>query len=204
MHYSINGGHAVKADRRGVGRRRTLRLRERRLLRRVPRPRATGASPGDSVEVWFSAQTTRRTSEGREAGQGRERALHVRARAGHRQPGARHRERGLHGRQPRGPAAHDGPKYLDEHVAALEANGVTPDVWDVDAQGVPHDLGVLCHYDAALWYLGDNRLTQDPEDVLTDVLPRSAPRPLRRRAAAVPDDRGARLAQRGRQARARR
>ena len=39
---------------------------------------------------------------------------------------------------------------------------MTPDVWDVDAQGVPHDLGVLSHYDAVLWYLGDNRLTQDP------------------------------------------
>ncbi|GAA3212562.1 M14 family metallopeptidase [Microbacterium terregens] len=63
----------------------------------------------------------------------------------------------------------DGPKYLDEHVAALEANGVTPDVWDVDASGIPHDLGVLSHYDAVLWYLGDNRLTQDPEDVLTDT-----------------------------------
>ena len=44
---------------------------------------------------------------------------------------------------------------------------MTPDVWDVDAQGVPHDLGVLGHYDAVLWYLGDNRLTQDPEDELT-------------------------------------
>ena len=50
-----------------------------------------------------------------------------------------------------------------------QANGVTPDVWDVDAQGVPHDLGVLSHYDSMLWYLGDNRLTQDPEDVLTDT-----------------------------------
>ena len=40
------------------------------------------------------------------------------------------------------------PKYIDEHVAALEANGVTPDVWDVDAMGVPHDLGVLSHYAA--------------------------------------------------------
>jgi hypothetical protein len=62
-----------------------------------------------------------------------------------------------------------GPKYLDEHVAALEANGVTPDVWDVDANGVPHDLGVLSHYDSVLWYLGDNRLTQDEEDVLTET-----------------------------------
>ena len=37
-------------------------------------------------------------------------------------------------------------------------------MWDVDAQGVPHDLGVLSHYDGVVWYLGDNRLTQDPED----------------------------------------
>lgn len=50
-----------------------------------------------------------------------------------------------------------GPKYLDDHVDALIANGVTPDVWDVDTQGVPHDLGVLSHYDVVLWYLGDNR-----------------------------------------------
>ena len=60
-----------------------------------------------------------------------------------------------------------GPKYVDEHVAAFAANGVDADVWDVDAQGVPHDLGVLSHYAAVVWYLGDNRLTQDPEDELT-------------------------------------
>ena len=41
-------------------------------------------------------------------------------------------------------------------------------MWDVDAQGVPHDLGVLSHYDIVLWYLGDNRLTQDPEDEVTE------------------------------------
>ena len=68
---------------------------------------------------------------------------------------------------PSGAAA---PKYVDEHVAALQANGITPDVWDVDAQGVPHDLGVLSHYDAVLWYLGDNRLTQDAEDFITELL----------------------------------
>ena len=34
---------------------------------------------------------------------------------------------------------------------------------------MPHDLGVLSHYDAVVWYLGDNRLTQDPEDVLTET-----------------------------------
>ncbi len=67
------------------------------------------------------------------------------------------------------PFTNPGPKYLDEHVDALAANGIAADSWDVDAQGVPHDLGVLSHYDAVLWYLGDNRLTQDPEDELTEL-----------------------------------
>ncbi len=89
-----------------------------------------------------------------------------------------------------------GLKYLDEHVAAFEANGVTPDVWDVDAQGVPHDLGVLGHYDAVLWYLGDNRLTQDPEDELTQYGVAGVPRPRGRRAPAVPDHRHEGLPQR--------
>ena len=51
----------------------------------------------------------------------------------------------------------------------MAANGVSADTWDVDAQGVPHDLGVLSHYDTVVWYLGDNRLTQDPEDELTAI-----------------------------------
>ena len=61
------------------------------------------------------------------------------------------------------------PKYDEAHVQALEDAGYSADVWDVDAQGVPHDLGVLGHYDAVLWYLGDNRLTADPEDLLTQT-----------------------------------
>ena len=70
---------------------------------------------------------------------------------------------------PRYPGRDQGPKYLTTHVAAVESAGYTTDVWDVDAQGVPHDLGVLGHYDAVLWYLGDNRLTADPEDLLTQT-----------------------------------
>ena len=34
---------------------------------------------------------------------------------------------------------------------------------------MPHDLGVLSHYKAVVWYLGDNRITQDPEDFFTDT-----------------------------------
>ena len=56
------------------------------------------------------------------------------------------------------------PKYAAAHLAAVRAAGYSADLWDVDAQGVPHDLGVLGHYKAIVWYLGDNRITQDPED----------------------------------------
>ena len=34
---------------------------------------------------------------------------------------------------------------------------------------MPHHLGVLSHFGGAVWYQGDNRLTQDPEDELTET-----------------------------------
>ncbi len=61
-----------------------------------------------------------------------------------------------------------GPKYVAQHVAAIEAAGYDAEVWDLDADGVPHDLGVLSHYDAVVWYLGDNRVTRDREDLVTE------------------------------------
>jgi hypothetical protein len=62
-----------------------------------------------------------------------------------------------------------GPKYAALHVAAVQAAGHRADVWNVDTQGVPHDLGVLSHYKAIVWETGDNRITQDPEDALIDT-----------------------------------
>ena len=73
------------------------------------------------------------------------------------------------GVNPTYPPSVTAPKYDEAHVQAIEDAGYSADVWDVSAQGVPHDLGVLNHYDAVLWYLGDNRLTQDPEDFLTQT-----------------------------------
>jgi hypothetical protein len=67
------------------------------------------------------------------------------------------------------PAGTTAPKYADDYAAALDANGVTHATWDVDAQGVPHPLGVLSHFDAVVWETGDDRLVQDPEDFLTDT-----------------------------------
>ncbi len=50
--------------------------------------------------------------------------------------------------------------YDDYYADALEANGYTSDLYDVTATGVaPDPLGVLSHYDAVVWYTGDNLAT---------------------------------------------
>lgn len=175
LHYSINGGKEIKqpieewtgGERYGD---------ENDDYYAEYRGLVQGASPGDSVEVWFTAQTTPKDlgpgekpgkieSEHFTYGLAQDTGNSVLVIANEDYTGVNPEE------VPR----NDGPKYLDEHVAALEANGVTPDVWDVDAQGVPHHLGVLGHFDALLWYLGDNRLTQDPEDFITETFIGNAP-----------------------------
>ena len=57
-----------------------------------------------------------------------------------------------------------GPIYLGYYTDALDANNISYDVWDLDSQGAPHPLGVLSHYDAVIWYVGDNIITQDSEE----------------------------------------
>jgi hypothetical protein len=56
------------------------------------------------------------------------------------------------------------PAYLQYYLDALAANGITPDVYDIDARGrvAPDELGVLSHYDAVVWYSGDDVLTREP------------------------------------------
>ena len=116
-------------------------------------------------------------------------------------PTSRARQRGLRGLQPRPARPGDRAPVRAAVRRRADAAGVSTAVWDVDAQGVPHHLGVLGHFDAVVWYLGDNRLTQDAEDVVTETF-LSGPRGRRRRrTSAVPDARRPRLPQRGRQAR---
>jgi hypothetical protein len=123
----------------------------------------TGARAGDRVEVWFSGVSVDRDEAGRVTSEpftytvARDSGSPVLILANEDYTGV----------NPEDTPTGTGPKYLAAHVAAFEANGVTPDVWDVDADGVPHDLGILSHYSAVVWYLGDNRLTMDPEDALT-------------------------------------
>ena len=125
------------------------------------RGKVTGTRPGDSVEVWFTARRDGRHVESEHftykvASDSNADALIL----------ASEDYTGVNPTYPAGTAA---PKYADEYAAALDANGITHATWDVDAQGVPHPLGVLSHFDVVVWETGDDRLVQDPEDALTDT-----------------------------------
>ncbi|HET7236101.1 MAG TPA: M14 family zinc carboxypeptidase, partial [Actinomycetota bacterium] len=56
------------------------------------------------------------------------------------------------------------PHFLSYYTAALDARGTPYDIYDVDAMGrvAPDHLGVLSHYDAVLWYTGNDYLTREP------------------------------------------
>jgi hypothetical protein len=54
------------------------------------------------------------------------------------------------------------PNFLSYYANALTTNGVQFDVYDVDARGreAPDHLGVLSHYDAVIWYTGNDFVTR--------------------------------------------
>ena len=70
------------------------------------------------------------------------------------------------------------PRYLAAHAAALTANGYAVETLDLDnppagPNGQPgskqlNDLGVLAHFDAVLYYTGDDLLPQAPGQGVTD------------------------------------
>jgi hypothetical protein len=55
------------------------------------------------------------------------------------------------------------PNYLSYYTSALSANGVSYDVYDYDAmqRKAPDPLGVLSHYDAVIWYTGNDNVTRN-------------------------------------------
>jgi hypothetical protein len=121
------------------------------------RGKAKGQRPGDEVKVWFSGISHKK---GRVASDSfvykvrddRDARVLVLA------------EEDYTGVNPLYPGRTNAPRYAQQYVDALAANRIKSVVWDVDKEGVPHDLGVLGHFDAVVWYLGDNRLTQDAVD----------------------------------------
>ncbi|MDQ4051188.1 MAG: zinc carboxypeptidase, partial [Actinomycetota bacterium] len=107
----------------------------------------TGTEPGDSVEVWFEGGGETSDSFTYEAvSETGNRVLVV---AAEDYTGA-------------SPLQDPGPHYVDYYLDALAANGESADVYDVDASGrvAPDALGVLSHYDAAVWYTGDDVVTR--------------------------------------------
>ena len=60
-------------------------------------------------------------------------------------------------------ASSSGPFYLNYYTEALAASGISYDVYDVDAMGrvAPSYLGVLGHYEAVIWYTGNDFLTRE-------------------------------------------
>jgi murein tripeptide amidase MpaA len=54
------------------------------------------------------------------------------------------------------------PNFLSYYTDALEANGTDYAVYDYDAEGrkAPDPLGVLSHFDAIVWYTGNDNVTR--------------------------------------------
>jgi Zinc carboxypeptidase len=116
---------------------------------RVMRGFVRGTDPGDTVEVWFQAKGKKSESFTYKAvSETGRRALILSA-------------EDYTGASPvQDP---NGPHYLSFYEDALAANGVAYDVYDVDANDrtAPDNLGVLSHYDAVLWYTGDDTIPRE-------------------------------------------
>jgi hypothetical protein len=116
---------------------------------RVMRGFVQGTDPGDSVEVWFTGGGKKSESFTYEAvSETGHRALIMSA-------------EDYTGLSPVQDSS--GPHYLQYYEDALTANGIGYDVYDVDANGrtAPDNLGVLSHYDAVLWYTGDDVIPRE-------------------------------------------
>lgn len=152
VHWQINGG-----------RERSARTREWRGGERFGnagdvyyhRLRGTvrGADPGDRVRVWFEARRSRSASF----------TYRVRSDSGDEVLILAAEDYRGESNSPEYPSR-KGPFFLRHYQQALRANGIEFDVYDVDRRGrrAPDPLGVLSHYDAVIWYTGNDELTRDP------------------------------------------
>jgi hypothetical protein len=118
---------------------------------RIMRGSVTGTNPGDLVKVWFEASGSVSDSFTYTATVESSNRVLVLAAEDYTGISPVYRKT-------------DGPSYLSYYLDALAANGISADVYDVDANArtAPSLLGVLSHYDAVIWYTGDDILTRDP------------------------------------------
>jgi hypothetical protein len=115
----------------------------------VMRGQVTGTQPGDSVKVWFEGGGAASDSFTYQAVSESGRRVLVMAAEDY--TGA-------------SPNQASGPLFLSYYTDALTANGIPFDVYDVDANArtAPDALGVLSHYDAVIWYTGNDVITREP------------------------------------------
>jgi hypothetical protein len=111
----------------------------------------TGTQPGDSVKVWFTGGG--QTSDSFTYTAKVESSNRVLVMAAEDYTGLSP----VYKSNPR-------PAYLSYYLNSLAAIGRGTDVYDVDANGreAPSPLGVLSHYDAVIWYTGDDVITREP------------------------------------------
>jgi Zinc carboxypeptidase len=115
------------------------------------RGQVTGAEAGDSVQVWFTngeAESDPFTYRLRSDSGANVLVLAVEDYTGN-------------SAFPAYPST-KGPFYLTYYRRALSDNGIEHDVYDYDAMGrkAPDPLGVLSHYDAVIWYTGNDNVTR--------------------------------------------
>ncbi len=153
VHYRINGGSEQTAPTSEWGGGETYG-ENYDVYYHVMRGEVTGTDPGDEVEVWFEAKKKGkiRTSDSftytAESESGAE-TLVVAA-------------EDYTGISP-GDGSGTAPSYLSYFTDALDASGISHDVYDVDAHDrvAPDHLGVLSHFDSVVWYTGDDVITRD-------------------------------------------
>lgn len=118
------------------------------------RGEVTGASPGDTVRVWFEAGDDTRsdafTYTQRKAAGADVLVLGAEDATGNSSD------------PPSAPQATS--KYVGYYTQALQDAGISHEVWDTDATGrrAPSALGVLSHYKAVVWETGDDFYTREP------------------------------------------
>jgi hypothetical protein len=152
-HYRINGGAEQTAPTSEWGGGETYG-EAYDVYYHVMRGEVTGTDPGDEVEVWFEAKKKGKTRSSdsftyaAESDSGAE-TLVVAA-------------EDYTGISP-GDGSGTAPSYLSYFEDALTANGISHDVYDVDAHGrvAPDHLGVLGHFDSVVYYTGDDIITRD-------------------------------------------
>ena len=169
LHYRINGGREREADTSEWRGGEIYGDKGDYFYRRL-RGKISGARPGDSVKVWFEGEVDDHHGHGHHKGKGHGHADDVESESFTytQRSDSNARVLILSAEDYTGNSAFPpypstaGPFYLDYYQAALAANGIRSDVWNVDAEGrtAPHPLGVLSHYDAVVWYTGNDNVTR--------------------------------------------